>query len=125
MTTNFKQKEFACKCGCGLDSISPTVTLIWQMVRSKFNTSVNITSGCRCVRHNKKVGGVKNSTHLRLAEDGLTHAADGQIDVPLQEVYDYIDNIFPTSLGIGIYNTFIHIDDRMDRAYRWDKRTGA
>ncbi len=119
ISKNFNRKEFACKCGCGQDNISLAVVDVWQDVRDHFNASVHITSGSRCEKHNKAVGGVKHSSHTT-GEDGLSHAADGQVEgVEPARVADYIESKYPNSLGMGRYKVFTHVDDRSDRAYRW------
>ncbi|MGB1226467.1 MAG: D-Ala-D-Ala carboxypeptidase family metallohydrolase [Poseidonibacter sp.] len=122
MTKNFKLEEFQCKCGCGEMRISPTVVMICQMVRNKFNKPVTITSGCRCMMHNAKVGGALNSQH-KPKGDELSHAADIQVSgIDSLEVYKYLEDTFPDLLGLGLYNSWVHIDDRIDMAYRWNKR---
>lgn len=60
----FKQHEFACKCGCGLNSIDLKLVKILDEIRSYFNRPIQISSGCRCAKHNKNVGGVANSKHV-------------------------------------------------------------
>lgn len=72
---NFKRAEFACKCGCGFDDVSPTLVKKCQTVRDHFGAAFVITSSCRCATHNARVGGVYNSRHLRCA-DGTAHAVD-------------------------------------------------
>lgn len=124
MTKNFKQEEFQCKCGCGEMRISPTVAFVWQMVRDHFGKPVTINSGARCSRHNARVGGAVSSQHLIKSHDNQAHAADGYIDgVEPIEIKNFIRSISPNALGVGVYDTFVHIDDRKDRAYNWDNRT--
>ena len=114
ITKNFSKSEFACKCGCGFDEISTITVLVWQLVRDKFNQPITITSGCRCVQHNSKVGGKPNSQHT------LGYAADGQVtNVTPKEVGEFLNSLFSSSLGLGVYKNFVHIDARIDRAYRW------
>ncbi len=124
LTKNFYRHEFECnkeECGCGLDKISLKVLTIFQEVRDHFGKPVRCTSGCRCETHNRNVGGVYNSQHT-LQEDDLTHAGDMQVqDVSPKEVYDFLNNKYPDSLGIGLYNTFVHVDDRSERAFRWGR----
>ncbi len=65
MYPHFKQTEFACRDKCGFMNENLKVVEILEDIRSHFgNRPVIITSGCRCVRHNNKVGGVKGSKHL-------------------------------------------------------------
>lgn len=61
---HFKQNEFTCKCGCGLNNIDLKVVKVADAIREHFRQPCIITSGCRCTKHNKKVGGVSNSRHL-------------------------------------------------------------
>lgn len=69
--THFTRAEFACKDGCGKDGISPKLVHILEYIRAYFGgREVIITSGCRCVKHNAEVGGVKGSKHIdNLAAD--------------------------------------------------------
>ena len=122
MTKNFKQEEFKCKCGCGEMRISPTIVLLCQLARDKFKQPVTILSGSRCRKHNTNVVGAKDSQHMPKGDE-LTHAVDIQVKgVEPRIVYGFFNDLFHSTLGLGIYNTWVHIDDRMDKAYRWDSR---
>jgi uncharacterized protein YcbK (DUF882 family) len=119
-TRNFKQEEFSCKCGCGESRISPTVLLICQIVRDHFKSPTIILSGCRCEKHNAEVGGKPYSQHLVKQVDKMSHAADIEvIGVKHPEVYHFLNKLFKNSLGLGLYEWGVHIDDRIDKAYRW------
>lgn len=62
---HFKQSEFACKDGCGFDSIDLRVVKVLEDIRQHFGDKpVIVTSGCRCPKHNKSVGGVQGSRHV-------------------------------------------------------------
>lgn len=61
----FKKSEFTCKCGCGLNNIQLEVVKIADEVREHFGSPAIVTSGTRCKKHNKEVGGVSNSRHLK------------------------------------------------------------
>lgn len=111
ISKNFSRIEFACKCGCGQDTVDSELLNILQSVRDKFGPVV-ITSANRCEAHNAKEGGSKNSQHLR------SRAADIQLrNVAYQDVVDFIAEKFPNT-GIGTYSGFIHVDSRGVRA-RW------
>lgn len=58
LTKDFNRREFACKCGCGFDRIDPRVVAMAQKIRDAIGEPVRINSGCRCLKHNKAVGGV-------------------------------------------------------------------
>jgi hypothetical protein len=61
----FKQSEFACKCGCGFDSINLNLVKILDEIREYFGQPMTITSGCRCAKHNATLSGsVSNSRHI-------------------------------------------------------------
>lgn len=62
---HFKKDEFTCKCGCGLNNIQLEVVKIADEVREHFRSPAIVTSGTRCEKHNKEVGGVSNSRHLK------------------------------------------------------------
>ena len=114
-TPFFERKEFACKCGCGFDTVDVELLDILINVREHFGAPIIINSGCRCAEHNAKVGGAKKSKHV------FGQAADIRIAGPdsrAQEIYDYLDSLFPDSLGLGIENRFCHVDIRKNKS-RW------
>lgn len=62
---HFSKSEFTCKCGCGLNNINLNLVNVLEKIREHFGENpVNITSGCRCSKHNKAVGGVQGSRHV-------------------------------------------------------------
>lgn len=61
---HFKRAEFACRCGCGADDISPYLVACLEDVRKALARPIIVTSGVRCETHNAAVGGVPNSRHL-------------------------------------------------------------
>jgi uncharacterized protein YcbK (DUF882 family) len=103
----FKRSEFECQCGCGFDTVDAQLLVILTAVREHFDTSVIITSGCRCVKHNKKVGGAKNSFHI------YAKAADFKVKgVSPSEVMDFLDKKFPKQFGFIEYTSWVHVDPR-------------
>lgn len=74
----FKKDEFTCKCGCGLNNMNLQVVRIADDVRRHFGKPAIVTSGSRCAKHNKEVGGVSNSRHLQgKAIDMYVQGIDG------------------------------------------------
>lgn len=59
----FKDSEFACPC-CGKNIEKDGIKRIADEIREHFGVPAIITSGTRCAKHNKEVGGVANSWHL-------------------------------------------------------------
>jgi len=62
---NFRKAEFKCPC-CGSYGVGIASSLVelLQKLRNKYG-SVIISSGYRCSKFNKKVGGATNSAHLK------------------------------------------------------------
>ena len=106
-----KRAEFACKCGCGLNTIDFAVVAACDAIRAHFDRPLTVTSGCRCEAHNRAVGGSEGSQHL------LGRAADIVVEgVPASLVQELARNM--QMPGIGSYDDFTHIDSRNGRA-RW------
>lgn len=113
LTANFSRSEFACKCGCGFDEMDLHLVADLQQLRDHFDKPVSVTSGCRCLAHNKSVGGAQNSQHLY----GL--AADIVVaDVPPSDVADYADEVLEMR-GVGRYRGWTHVDRRTGPKARW------
>lgn len=111
---NFSRHEFACKCGCGYDTVDCELVGVLQDLSDHFdNRTVSISSGCRCSTHNMCVGGSKDSQHLKgKAADVSIHGVDPAV------VYAYLTGEHADRYGFGKYPTFTHIDVRRKRA-RW------
>jgi len=56
--------EATCRCGCGL---VPQKAMLdkFDEIREAFGAPIIITSSARCEKHNKKIGGSKNSNHCK------------------------------------------------------------
>jgi uncharacterized protein YcbK (DUF882 family) len=112
---NFLWSELTCKCGCGTKNISPAAIAKLQAMRDLVGPLV-ILSAARCLKHNKKVGGASKSQHI-------------STDTKQSTAFDVAFGSYTTSSliaaattvgfnGIGVYPTFIHVDDRATKA-RW------
>lgn len=114
LSANFKVSEFACKDGSDTVFISPGLVTVLQKIRDHFGKPVIITSAYRNDTFNKKVGGAGYSQH----KYGM--AADIYISgVSPAKIADFVETIMPNTGGIGIYNSFVHVDVRTARA-RWN-----
>ena len=109
----FKLSEFACPC-CNLVMLHPKLLAKLVELRNILERPVYITSGYRCSKYNRNVGGVTNSYH----RIGL--AADIKVkDINLIELLGYAEEI--DFAGIGLYEkkNFLHLDVRPTKRSRW------
>ena len=113
LSDHFKVNEFACKDGTDTIFISPALVTTLEQIRKHFDVPVTINSGYRTEAYNKKVGGAAYSQHK------YGTAADIVVKgVPPAEVAKYAETILVGMGGIGIYNSFTHIDVRKIKS-RW------
>lgn len=115
LTANFSLHEFACKCGCNTVMLHPDLLNKLQLLRNKVGKSLTINSGYRCPQHNKNVGGVKDSLHMKgqAVDIKLVNGLSVDTFAKLAEEIGF--------KGIGKYNTFLHVDIR-PKITRWDYR---
>ena len=104
----FEPEEFQCNCeyvAC-IDSyqyMSESFLQLLFKVRAQIDFPLVVTSGYRCKRHNKDVGGVPNSAHTR------GYAVDVRITSPLER-YELIEQLVYHGLSFGVYSNFVHIE---------------
>ena len=99
--------KFACPC-CGRNWIDHRVVAKIREIEDDVGERLHVTSGYRCERHNKEVGGSTTSSHLKgLAADIRCEGSRSRYRITGAAIKAGI-----TRIGIG--NGFIHID--MDRA---------
>lgn len=114
LSKDFSRHEFACKCGCGFDTVDAELLNVLQDIRDHFGRPIIISSACRCDKHNKKVGGSDDSQHK------LGRAADINVKrMPPESVQRYLEGKYTGAYGIGRYSTFTHIDTRSNGPARW------
>lgn len=114
LSKNFTVKEFACSDGTDTVFISLTLVNLLQKIRDHFGKAVIINSAYRTEAHNKSIGGATYSQH----KYGL--AADIHINgVTPKEIASYVETLMPSSGGIGIYKSFVHVDVRRVKS-RWN-----
>lgn len=113
LSNNFRVREFACKDGSDVVFVSSKLVEVLQAIRDHFKAPVTINSGYRSVSYNKKIKGAQFSQHQ------YGTAADIQVEgVEPEEVYAYAEKLMPKTGGIGLYDTFTHVDVRTARS-RW------
>lgn len=117
LSENFSREEFACKCGCGFDTVDSQLLDVLQEVRISLGIPLKINSACRCDEHNDSVGGSVNSQHLK------GRAADiAAVGIPTEELAMYVAAVFEAEGikgGIGLYDSFVHVDTRTNGPARW------
>lgn len=84
----FKYSEFTCHCGCGYNRVDIRLVNILDNIREHYGKPAIITSGVRCEKHNREVGGVEGSWHTK------RKAADFYINgVSSSELNRYCSNL--------------------------------
>ena len=89
-----------------------------QKLRDLIGEAIFVSSGYRCPKWNKAVGGSKGSMHMKgLAADiWCENLTPEELKKFAEEIPEFANG------GIGIYDWGIHVDVRGRRA-RWDYRT--
>lgn len=113
LSPHFMASEFMCPC-CGASEVNQKLVDGLEQLRVSIKLPITVTSGRRCLSHNKQIGGARGSQHL------LGNAAD-----------IYVRGIHPLDLyraitaircfldgGVGIGNGIVHVDVRNGRT-RW------
>lgn len=122
LTNNFSLSEFECKCGCKMPAfVKENVKELaenLQVLRDVVGR-IDLTNAYRCKEHNADVGGAANSQHIK------GKAADIKSNtLSPSEIASITDDLMKSEKfklgGIGIYNTFTHVDIRGYKA-RWSK----
>lgn len=109
-TKHFNSKEFECKCDnsdCIEQKISKEMIEKLETCRQQFDQPVIITSGYRCEKHNKAIGGAPKSQHV------LGKANDSRPKNLTTDTMDEWTKILASTFkAIGIATSFIHTDVR-------------
>ena len=121
LTENFSLQEFNCKDGSDIpNNILPNVIELaknLQVLRNYINKPITINSGYRSPRYNAKIGGVKNSQHIKGKAADIVVKGMTPKEVALI-IEGLIENGKIKQGGIGVYSNFTHYDIRGIKA-RW------
>lgn len=122
LTENFSLSEFQCNCGCEMpEFVKKNISELADNLQVLRNTvgRLDLTNAYRCKEHNADVGGSTNSQHLK----GKASDIKSKVFSP-SEIATIVDDLMKSESfklgGVGIYNTFTHVDIRGVRA-RWSK----
>ena len=126
LTKNLSRHEFACKCSANCYAKHVVDFELVQAIQGAVDyfgsqpgtTScmVVITSGNRCVAHNKATpGAASNSYHTKClaADHRIVVTRNGRAGLlPPLDLYNYYDAKYPTKYGIKLYSNRVHLDVR-------------
>lgn len=104
----FASKEFACKC-CGAEDMDHLFMDTLINARIIANVPFVINSGFRCKEHNREVGGVDDSAHVKGMAADIKAITSRQRSLILSSLIDVGFTRF------GIDPTFIHVDSDMTK----------
>ena len=119
LTKNFHLLEFGCKDGVGvpskyLDNVKKLANNL-QVLRDELNAPITINSAYRHTKYNKKIGGAKYSQHLTASASDITIKGFTPEEVA-ETILELIKEGKISEGGVGLYNSFVHIDIRGTRA---------
>ncbi|NPB04515.1 MAG: peptidase M15 [Thermotogae bacterium] len=105
----FKLEEFLCRCGCGGVVIDSKVLDTLEKLRERLKKPVVINSAYRCIKHNRAIGGVPGSAHIRgyAVDIKALHSATRHkiVEFLLQKGIQ----------RIGVASNFVHFDVDPDK----------
>jgi hypothetical protein len=127
LSEHFSKSEFACKCGCGADAVSPNLLDALERMRAGLNArrasgtgemggyaTLPIRSGCRCPTHNVGEGGKPDSAHLATRRDAERVEECEAADLAAatsRSRYQFIRAAVEAGFKrIGIGRDFVHVD---------------
>ena len=106
----FKEEEFMCKCGCGINNYNKDTARMLDQARKVANIPFKINRACSCPSHNKKVGGSDTSSHISTKKIECT-----AFDISCTNSNDrfkMIEALYLVGFNrIGIAKSFIHVDN--------------
>lgn len=103
---HFKISEFTCKCGCGNNLMDYNFLCMIDNARDIAQVPFKVTSGYRCISHNKKINGSSTSSHLKGLAADIKYSSEYQL---VRMIYGLTKAGF-TRIGINATSKFIHVD---------------
>lgn len=98
-----RNPRYACPC-CGVNWIDPRLEWMISLIEDAVDHKLDVTSGYRCEKQNKKVGGSDTSSHLT----GLAADISCKYSRPRFMILGAALRIGFKRIGIG--KNFIHLD---------------
>lgn len=111
MSKHFSSLEISCNCGCGIENVSEIFMLALDHFRDYCDFPVYVSSICRCLAYNKKLGGKDTSSHIS-TRMSMSVAADLLLPKDLKQRYIFFSGIFRcfNRIGISLKDEFVHVD---------------
>lgn len=112
ISENFSLHEFECNDGNNEVKLHTELRDRLQTLRTRLGKAIKVNSGYRTPEHNKAVGGVPNSYHIKgMAADIVVNGmTPKQVAIEARKV---------GFRGIIVYNTFTHCDVRPNPYFRY------
>lgn len=125
ITKHFHSTEFRCKCGCGKIYIEEGLVKKLETLFAKLNASkCIISSGYRCKKHDKAVGGSGTGQHTKgKASDCVYYDKNGKI-IPSKIVVCLAHDLKLFNGIAKIDKNYTHLDTRTFGKYRGDETKG-
>lgn len=118
LSAHFQAYEFRCHDNTRVIVLNKALLDLLETIREHYKRPVSINSAYRTVQYNAQL---KNSSPK--SQHCLGNAVDISVKgVAPASVYKWLNEKYPDSLGVGIYDTFVHVDVRPCKS-RWDYRT--
>lgn len=110
--TFFSDDELKCKC-CGLLILDPQFDEYLTKLRINFGEAMIVNSCCRCLKHNKEVGGAPKSFHICDKPAWPKLKGTGAADISFTKLF-YRNRLarlaWQMGFRIGLAKTFLHLD---------------
>lgn len=105
-TKHFSDMELSCQCGCGFKITDDLFLKRLEYARELALIPFVITSGARCEKHNKEVGGVDTSAHTKGLAVDIAFKDSHQCFVIMEALL----RAGFKRIGINFNKSFIHCD---------------
>lgn len=110
-------EDFKCKCGCGLYPPDDFWVRVMNAVYKETNVVFTVNSCIRCSKHNRDVGGLPNSAHLKGAACDIGYTKLEHRGLLYGTLYSLGEKYgLEVKRGI-IYENFMHISNEQHRTW--------
>lgn len=110
-TKHFSDYELSCHCGCGFKVTDDLFLKRLEYAREMAMIPFVITSSARCDKHNKSVGGVKDSSHTKGCAVDISFKNSGQCFLIVSSLL----RAGFKRIGINFEKNFVHCDVDEDK----------